>query len=633
MKRAQQQPSGFSSVRLAEPSVAIERRPNGEMILRSGIAPSAFPRQLGEYLRDWARRAPNRCFLAERDARGEWRKLSYGDAAAQVDRISQALLKRRHGPANPIAALCDNCINMALLKLGAMQVGIPFLPISPAYSLMSQDHAKLKYVVEAFTPSLIYVPQLPPFGRALNALALAGVDLIADEIHPDFPSATAFPDLLAEEPGPLVQEGYAAVGPDTVAKILLTSGSTGMPKGVINTHGMMCANGVAVDQMWPFLPEKPPIMVDWLPWNHTFGTNFNFNQILRHGGTMYIDAGKPAPGKLELTLRNLREIQPTLLYNVPRGFDMLLPVLEQDEAFARRLFERIDIIFYAGAALPPHLRERLDALSLATRGELIPILSSLGSTETAPVATLVHWHASVSAGVGLPVPGVEIKLVPDGEKLEFRARGGSVTPGYYRQPELTRQAFDPDGFFKLGDAVTFVDPARPEAGLAFDGRVSENFKLSSGTWVHVGELRVAAISAAAPMIQDAVITGHDRDDVGLLAFLNLEGCRKICGEAAANVEDLARAPVLHARIRDALLQFNRHDTASSRRIARVLLMTDPPSIDGNEITDKGYINQRAVLTRRRALVERLYSAEPQPDVVVIERSDVQSKPALARAGI
>jgi feruloyl-CoA synthase len=634
MKQAQQQPRALSPVRLAKPSVAIECRLNGEVILRSGIAPCSTPRQLGDYLRDWARQAPDRCFLAERDQQGEWRKLNFGDAAAQVDRISQALLQRGHGPGNPVAALCDNCINMALLKLGAMQVGIPFLPISPAYSLMSEDHAKLKYVVEAFTPSLIYVPQIRPFARALNALALAGVDLIADDVDPAFPSIAPFIELLAAEPGQLVKDSYAAVGPDTVAKILLTSGSTGMPKGVINTHGMMCANGVAVDQVWPFLPEKPPILVDWLPWNHTFGTNFNFNQILRHGGTMYIDSGKPVPGKIDLTVRNLREIQPTLLYNVPRGFDMLLPALEQDEGFARRLFERIDIIFYAGAALPPHLRERLDALSLATRGELIPILSSLGSTETAPVATLVHWHASVSAGVGLPVPGVEIKLVPDGEKLEFRVRGRNITPGYYRQPEQTQQAFDSEGFFKLGDAVTFVDPARPEAGLAFDGRVSENFKLSSGTWVHVGELRVASISAAAPIIQDAVLTGHDRDDVGLLAFLNLEGCRKVCGTATANIEDLARDPVLHARIRDAFLQFNRQHTASSRRIARVLLMTEPASIDGNEITDKGYINQRAVLARRRALVERLYSEKAQPDVVVIGRNgDLPATPALAKAAI
>jgi feruloyl-CoA synthase len=485
-----------------------------------------------------------------------------------------------------------------------MQVGIPFLPISPAYSLLSEDFAKLKYVLALFTPSLIYVPALAPFARALKAVS-SNAELVADTPHPDFPAAIGFDDLMREPPGPLLAKAYAAVGPDTVAKILLTSGSTGMPKGVINTHGMMCANGVAVDQVWPFLPEKPPVLVDWLPWNHTFGTNFNFNQVLRHGGTMYIDAGKPAPGKLDITLHNLGELQPTLLYNVPRGFDVLLAAVEQDKSFARHLFEKLDIIFYAGAALPPHLRERLDALSLATRGELIPILSSLGSTETAPVATLVHWRATASAGVGLPIPGVEIKLVPEGEKLEFRVRGHNVTPGYYRQPELTRQAFDEEGFFKLGDAVKFVEPDNPRAGLLFDGRVSENFKLSSGTWVHVGELRIAAISAAAPMIQDAVVAGHDRDEVGLLAFPSLDGCRKVCGDPAASIQDLLRSPALHAHLRNALAEFNRHYSGSSRRVRRVLLMTEPPSIDGNEITDKGYINQRAVLARRAALVDRL----------------------------
>jgi feruloyl-CoA synthase len=622
----------FSAVKLAPPSVDVEQRSTGETILRCGVPLAGVPRQLGDYLRKWAREAPERCFLAERSADGDWHKLSYGEAAAKVDRIAQALLKRGHGPENPIAALCDNCINMGLLKLAAMQVGIPFLPISPAYSLLSEDFAKLKYVLTQFTPSLIYVPALAPFARALKAVSL-NAELVADTAHPDFPAAIAFDELTREPPGPLLDAAYAAIGPDTIAKILLTSGSTGMPKGVINTHGMMCANGVAVDQVWPFLPEKPPVLVDWLPWNHTFGTNFNFNQVLRHGGTMYIDAGKPAPGKIEITLRNLRELQPTLLYNVPRGFDVLLPAIGQDRSFARHLFEKLDIIFYAGAALPPHLRERLDAISLSTRGELIPILSSLGSTETAPVATLVHWRATASAGVGLPIPGVEIKLVPEGEKLEFRVRGHNVTPGYYRQPELTRQAFDDEGFFKLGDAVQFVDPDNPSAGLLFDGRVSENFKLSSGTWVHVGELRIAAISAAAPMIQDAVVAGHDRDEVGLLAFPNLDGCRKVCGEATASIHDIVRSPALHARLRTALAEFNRHNLGSSRRVRRVLLMIEPPSIDGNEITDKGYINQRAVLARRAALVDRLYSDDVPPDVVIVE-PDAQSpvKPALAATG-
>jgi feruloyl-CoA synthase len=606
--------AAYSSVTLAPPSVAVEHRDNGEIILRSTMSLGDYPRQLSDSLRAWARKAPNRIFLAERTNDGSWRKLSYGEAAHLADRVSQELIARGHSGDNPVAALCDNCINMALLKLGAMQVGVPFLPISPAYSLLSEDFAKLKYVIGTFTPSLIYVPSLAPFTRALRALSLDSVELVADAPHADWPNAIAFDGLLRAEPTDEVEKRYAQVGSDTLAKILLTSGSTGMPKGVINTQRMSCANGASIDLVWPFLSERPPVIVDWLPWNHTFGTNFNFNQILRHGGTMYIDAGKPVPGKIDVTIRNLRDIQPTLLYNVPRGFDALLPALEQDFEFAKHVFEHLDIIFYAGSALPPHLWQRLDDLAIRTHGLRIPILSSLGSTETAPVATLSHWRGGESGGVGLPVPGVTIKLVPEGQKLEMRVKGPNVTPGYWRAPDLTQKAFDEEGFFRLGDAVKYVDPARIAAGLLFDGRVSENFKLSTGTWVHVGELRIAAISAAAPVVQDAVVAGHDRDEVGLLLFLNSDGCKRICGE---NAGDIARHPVLQQHLRDAFAQFNLDGGGSSRRIARVLLMTEPPSIDGNEITDKGYINQRAVLERRSGLVARLYDSVAQPDVILI----------------
>jgi feruloyl-CoA synthase len=386
--------AAFSSVRLAAPSLEVERRDNGEIILRSAVPLGEGPRQINDYLRAWARKAPDRVFLAERRADGGWHKLSYGEAAKFSDRTSHALLERGHSADNPVAALCDNSINMALLKLGAMQVGIPFLPISPAYSLLSEDFAKLKYVIARFTPSLIYVPAIEPFSRALQALSMDGIDLLVDSTHPDWPDAIPFEALLSAPPSSDIEQRYAAVGPESIAKILLTSGSTGMPKGVINTQRMLCANGLSTDRIWPFLTERPPVLVDWLPWNHTFGTNFNFNQILRHGGTMWIDAGKPVPGKIETTIRNLREIQPTLLYNVPRGFDALLPALEQDFGFAKHVFEQLDIIFYAGAALPPHLWQRLDEIAFRTRGERIPILSSLGSTETAPVATLCHWRAT-----------------------------------------------------------------------------------------------------------------------------------------------------------------------------------------------------------------------------------------------
>ena len=607
----------FLDVALAEPAVEIEQRENGAILLRSAMQPANFPRHLGEYLLRWASAQPERPFLAEREASGGWRKLSYSDAAALSGRVSQYLLDQGHSSDRPIAALCDNCINMALLKLGAMQVGIPFLPISPAYSLMSEDFAKLKYIMAEFSPSLIYVSSLAPFARALKAINTDAVELVADDRYAEFSTAVPFNKIVSTAVGPAVEERRKSLSGGTIAKILLTSGSTGMPKGVINTHRMLCANGAAVDQVWPFLTQKPPVILDWLPWSHTFGTNFNFNQVLRHGGTMYIDGGKPAPGKLEITLKNLREVQQTLFYNVPRGFDMLLPALEADDELGQHVFEKLDVIFYAGAALPSHLWQRLNALAIRHCGKRLPILSALGSTETAPVASLCHWPAADIGGVGLPVPGCELKLVPDGGKLEMRVRGAHVTPGYYRRPDLTERAFDEEGFFKLGDAVAFIDPVRPEKGLRFDGRVSENFKLLSGTWVQVGDLRLSAISAAAPAIQDAVVTGHDREKVGLLIFPNLEGCRKICNAPNASLPDIAAHPELHAHLAKTLGAFNVVNSASSRQIARVLVLTTPPSIDCNEITDKGYINQRAVLEGRAALVQQLYADKPQSNVVVI----------------
>lgn len=619
----------FVDIALAAPAVDVERRASGEIVLRSPLPLAAHARHVGEYLQHWAKADPARSFLVERDTAGVWQHLSFGQAAQRADVVSQWLIDHGHNADRPIAALCDNCVNMALLKLGAMQIGIPFLPVSPAYSLMSENFAKLKHVVAELQPSLIYVPSLAQFARALKALNLTGIQVVADAAHSDFPDAIPFVDLLAPKLGPQVKQRRDAVGPDTVAKILLTSGSTGMPKGVINTQRMMCANGTAVDQVWMFLTKTRPVLVDWLPWNHTFGTNFNFNQVLRHGGTMYIDAGKPAPGKLEITLKNLREVQQTLLYNVPRGYDMLLPALEADDDFARHVFEKLDVIFYAGAALPPHLWQRLEALAIKHRGKRLPILSSLGSTETGPVASFCHWPAADIGGVGLPVPGCTLKLVPDGGKLEMRVKGANVTPGYYRRSDLTELAFDGEGFFKLGDAVAFIDPERPERGLRFDGRVSENFKLSSGTWVQVGDIRLSAISAAAPAIQDAVVTGHDREEAGLLIFPNLDGCRKICNAPEATLADLMSCPELHAHLARTLSAFNAANPGSSRQISRVLVMATPPSIDGNEITDKGYINQRAVLEGRAAEVSRLYAGITHPDVVLIPREATTKQQSAA----
>ncbi|WP_292442621.1 feruloyl-CoA synthase [Mesorhizobium sp.] len=609
----------FIKVALAKPALKIERRANGELLLRSGYTLDSYPAQLSDHLRHWARVAPERTFLAERSGNGAWRKLSYGEARESVDSISRTLLQREHSAARPVACLSDNSISVALLALGAMQVGIPFLPISSAYSLMSETHDKLMAVVEAFRPSLIYVSNVTTFSAALRKLNLSGVDLVGENCDAAWSNLTPFSALLASRENGNLGGEYAKIGPSSVAKILLTSGSTGMPKGVINTQAMMGADGVGIDQLWPFLKERPPKIIDWLPWNHTFGSNFNFNIILRNGGTMYIDAGKPVSGRFQTTIDNLRSVQPTLLFNVPRGFDMLIPVLESDDAFAHHLFEKLDVIFYAGAALPEHLRGRLNALSLKCRGNLIPILSALGSTETAPVATLSHWCTPGDSGIGLPLPGVTIKLVPEAGTLEMRVSGELVTPGYYLRPDLTKEAFDDEGFFKLGDAVAFVDPDDPSRGLVFDGRLSENFKLLSGTWVQVGDLRLSLLSGTAPIVQDLVVVGENREDICLLVFLNAEICAGLCGLPNASLEDLAGNQTIRNQLRDALVEFNRMNTGSSRRIARALIQIEPPSIDGGEITDKGYLNQRAILSRRASLVECLYDGTSHGDVIFITR--------------
>ena len=422
-------------------------------------------------------------------------------------------------------------------------------------------------------------------------------------------------DWLATEPGPAVDRAAADIGLDTVGKILLTSGSTGLPKGVLNTHRMMVSNQVSIAQIYAFLRDEPPVFLDWLPWNHTFGGNHNLNMALYNGGTMYIDEGRPVPGRIEATVANLREISPTLYLNVPRGYDLMLPLLEKDEAARDGLFRNLKKFFFAGAALPRNVWERLDALAVAAGGARVPITTSLGSTETAPAATYLNWVPESPGNIGLPMPGNEVKLVPNGDKLEIRMRGPNITPGYYRQDDLTAKAFDAEGYFCIGDAGRFEDEDDPSKGIVFDGRVAENFKLMSGTWVHAGQLRLQAIAAAAPAIQDAVVTGQDRDDVGLLVFPSIAGCASVAGDDIAPDEIAANAAV-HEHIAGALAAHNADNPGSSTRIGRVLLMTEPPQIDAGEITDKGYINQRAVLSRRADLVERLYTGDGD-DIVVV----------------
>jgi feruloyl-CoA synthase len=601
----------------AEPAVATESLPGGGMILRSPQKLAPYHRCVGEMLERWAGHDPARLFLAERDGAGGWRRLSYGDALSAARAIGQALIDRGLGPERPVMILSENGIDHALLALGAMHVGVPVTPVSVAYSRLSQDFAKLRAVRDLVAPGLVFADDGERYAPALAALGLRDAELVVSARPPEGIAATAFSALLATRPGAAVDAAYRAVGPDTIAKILFTSGSTGEPKGVVNTQRMLCANQQMYAQAWPFLADRPPVLLDWLPWNHTFGGNSDFNMVLRNGGTLYIDDGKPVPGLIERTAANLREVAPTLYLNVPRAFAMLLDFLERDAALARNLFSDLDLILYAGAALPQSVWERLEALSLKTLGHKLPMVSAWGTTETAPLATLVHYPIERAGNIGLPAPGCEIKLVPEGDKIEIRVRGPNVTPGYWRRADLTRAAFDEDGFYRPGDAVRLADPADPARGIVFDGRLGENFKLTSGTWVTVGALRVAVIAAGAPIIEDAVVTGHDRDEIGLLVFPSLAGCRGLCshlstdGPLASLIADRAVRNALAA----GLERHNAGAGGSSHRIARALLMDRPPSIDKGEITDKGYINQRAVLTNRAALVERLHAAAPPPEVL------------------
>ena len=574
-----------TNLRFAPARVEVEAREGRSRILRSPIPLAPFPRAVGEWLVHWARTSPDRVFLAER-AGEAWRKVTYAGALDAVRSIGEALLARGLSADCPVAILSDNSVDHALLALGAMHAGIPAAPISPAYSLMSKDHARLKGIFELLQPGLVYARDPAPFAPALEAVGAR---------------TTGIEELLAEQPGARIAAAFAAVGPDTVAKILFTSGSTGSPKGVINTHRMLCSNQQSWAQLWPFLEETPPVLCEWLPWNHTFGGNATFNMVLRNGGTMYVDGGKPAPGLVETTVRNLREVSPTLYFNVPRGFDLLLPYLESDAELRRSFFRNLDAVFYAGAALPQNLWARLEALAVAENGGRLSMLSAWGSTETSPMATCVHYPIARAGVIGNPGPGTELKLVPSGTKLEVRVRGPNVTPGYWRRDDLTREAFDEEGFYRIGDAMKFVDADDPAKGLAFDGRVAEDFKLMSGTWVHVGTVRVQLIAACDPLVQDAVITGHDREEMGALVFVN---------PAAAKALGLDTDGV-RARLQTALGKLAAESTGTSTAPVRLLVLDEPPSIDANEITDKGYINQRAVLERRAALVERLHAGGPE----------------------
>jgi len=591
-------------VPLGAADVEIECRADGSVLLRSPHALAAYPAKLTERLVHWAREAPDRAFIAQREAGGAWRILSYVETFARVCAIGQSLLDRGLSAARPVVILSENDIEHALLALACMHVGIPYVPVSPAYSLISTDFGKLRQIFRLLTPGLVFAADAVRFAPAIEAAAPPETELVATRLQAHGRLATSFGALQTTSPTAAVEHANAAVGPDSIAKFLLTSGSTGQPKAVINTQRMLCSNQQMLVQALPSLREIPPVLVDWLPWNHTAGGNHNVGLVLYNGGTLYIDDGKPVPGQIEKTVRNLRDVAPTIYFNVPRGYEALLPHLRQDEVLRNNFFSRVGLLQYAGAVLPQPVWKAYEELAVAACGERVLWITGYGATETAPAVMFTNRGASRAGTVGLPIDGVQMKLVPVGNKLEARFRGANITPGYWRAPELTAGAFDEEGYYCTGDALRFLDDADPQQGLEFDGRITEDFKLTTGTWVSVGPLRARINAAGSPYIQDSVITGHNRDDLGALVFPNAEACKGM------------RPQELRTRLQAVFDQLARQSTGSSTRIARVLIMDTPPAIDASEITDKGSINQRAVLLSRAALVEELYAEPPSPRVLL-----------------
>lgn len=599
----------YRPVAFGDDAVEVRER-NGATYVTAAAPLGDYAVRTTDRLRHWARQAPERTFIARRGPDGAWRHISYAQALHAARAIGQSLLGRGLGPGRPVVILSGNDLEHAMLGLACQYIGVPYAPISPAYSLVSKDFDKLRHIVQLLNPGLVFAADGVAFGPAMAAVCGPEVEFVVAAGMPAGREATLFATLEAATPQEAVDAAMLATGPDTIAKFLFTSGSTKLPKAVVNTQRMLCSNMQMLQQVWPFLLEEPPVLLDWLPWNHTFGGNKDFNMVLFNGGTLYIDDGKPTPQGIATTIANLREIAPTVYFNVPKGWDDLAQALASDVALRDNFYSRLKLQFYAGAALAQPVWDKLHASAEAACGERIRMTTGLGMTETAPCA-LFAMREDVHAGeLGVPSPGMEVKLVPSGDKLEVRYRGPSVTPGYWKSPKETAAMFDDEGFFCSGDAVKWLDPRQPHLGFVFDGRVAEDFKLYTGTWVSVGPLRGRVMHEGAPYVQDVVIAGHDRADIGLLIIPNLAQCRQLAAlpESAAAAEVLASSAV-RGYFQELVARLWRQGSGSATRVARALLLAEPPSIDRGEITDKGSINQRAVLSHRAHLVELLYAGQ------------------------
>ena len=590
---------------------AVKTERDGAIYLRSENGLEDYPERMTDRLVHWAQERPQQTWMARRGPDGQWIHITYAQAWTQAQSIGQALLDFGLTVDRPLAILSENSLEHALLALGAMTVGIPFCSVSAAYSLMSQDFGKLRHVLDTITPGLVYASDWSRFGKAIDATVAADIPVVTNEIaiRGDALTATlAWSNLTSRTATPAVQSAMLATNGDTIVKFLFTSGSTNLPKAVINTHRMICANQQQVVQSMPSVLDIPPVLVDWPPWSHTFGGNHDFYLVLFHGGTFYINDGKPVPALIGETIRNLTEIAPTLYYDVPIGFELIAAEMKTNAALRKNLLSRLQMFFYAGAALAQPIWDALYAIEEQELGCRIPMTSGLGMTESAPFGLFVT-NLHVRAGdLGLPSAGMELKLVPLGDKLEVRYRGPNITPGYWRRPEATSEAFDEEGFFRTGDAVRWIDDDDIHRGLKFDGRVAEDFKLVTGTFVSVGPMRAKIIAAGAPYLQDAVITGLNQRDVGAILIPALIPARRALGLSdTASLADVATHPKMRAAMQDMLNKLAKDSTGSASRVARAVVLTDPPNIDKGEITDKGSINQRAVLKERSELVEALHA--------------------------
>lgn len=616
-------------------SPRIARSADGTIHVKAGDALGPYPMRLTDRVEYWAQVHPDQALAAERDETGAWRFVTYRQTDARMRSIAAALVKRKLSRERPLMVLSGNDLGQLELMLGAMWAGVPIAPVSPAYSLVSSDFGKLRYLVELMTPGAVFVNRVAPFTRALRAVFPADTEVLSlDAESPDIPT-TALSSLYDADPGEAAA-AHAAVSADTIAKFLFTSGSTKQPKAVPNTQRMLCSNQEMLRHMFPFLAEAPPVLVDWLPWHHTFGGNHNVGMVLYNGGTLYIDGGKPTPALIGETLKNLRDIAPTAYFNVPKGWEDLAHAMQGDQQLRETFFSRVQLLFYAGAGLAQPVWDTIDALAVATCGARIRMMGGLGMTETAPSAMFSRAELSVAGDVGLPCPGCEMKLAPVEGKLELRFRGPNVMPGYWRAPELQAESFDEEGFLRTGDALRPHDDSDLARGFAFDGRLAEDFKLSSGTFVSVGPLRAALIASGAPYVQDVVVAGVNRDSIAALIIPRADVCMKLAerslgleGVAAPDVT-LETALALQAvkdQFLDALVRVNRLSTGSASRVDLAVLLADPPSLDRGEITDKGSINQRAVLMHRKKLVDAIYEGVA-PDLIVVPRE--ASQPVMER---